>query len=265
MIIKRRKKRPYKLAPYYAHRGYHDKPHIPENSMAAFRRAVEHGLPSEFDVHMIADGSLVVFHDDDLRRETGVEGSIEAYSIGELRKLRLEGTDEKIPLFDEVLDLYEDTGLPLLIELKCVKGNHRALAKAVAERLDRYTGEYVIESFDPRALMAYRKLRPHITRGQLAQNFFRSRQGLPYYQVVMLTNLMLNWLARPDFIAYKYADRRNHALRSMVDKKGFREVSWTIRKADDLRTILKAGGIPVFEKIAPGELMKILHEEGKED
>ena len=137
MIIKRRKKRPYKLAPYYAHRGYHDKPQIPENSMAAFRHAVEHGLPSEFDVHMIADGSLVVFHDDDLRRETGVEGSIESYSIGELRKLRLEGTDEKIPLFDEVLDLYEDTGLPLLIELKCVKGNHRALAKAVAERLDR--------------------------------------------------------------------------------------------------------------------------------
>jgi hypothetical protein len=81
----------------------------------------------------------------------------------------------------------------------------------------------------------------------------------------MLTNLMLNWLAKPDFIAYKYADRRNHALRSMVDKKGFREVSWTIRKADDLRDILKAGGIPVFEKIAPGELMKILHEEGKED
>ena len=91
--------------------------------MAAFRRAVEYGLASEFDVHLIADGTLVVFHDNDLERQTGVKGSIEAYDITNLSKLRLEGTDEKIPTFDEVLDLYEDTGLPLLIELKCVRSN----------------------------------------------------------------------------------------------------------------------------------------------
>ena len=83
--------------------------------MAAFRRAVEYGLPSEFDVHLIADGSLVIFHEEDLERQTGVKGKIEAYDLTNLRKLRLEGTDEMIPTFDEVLDLYEDTGLPLLI------------------------------------------------------------------------------------------------------------------------------------------------------
>ena len=82
-------KRKFKLAEHYAHRGYHDKPQIPENSMAAFRRAVEYGLPSEFDVHLIADGSLVIFHDDDLERQTGVKGSIDAYDLTNLRKLRL--------------------------------------------------------------------------------------------------------------------------------------------------------------------------------
>ncbi len=258
-------KRPFKLAAYYAHRGYHDKPQIPENSMAAFRRAVEYGLPVEFDVHLIADGSLVIFHDDDLERQTGVKGSIEAYDITNLRKLRLEGTDEMIPTFDEVLELFEDTGLPLLIELKCVKRNHKELAKAVAERLDRYKGEYVIESFDPRVLLEYRKLRPEVIRGQLAQNFFKSKEGLPFYQVVMLTNLMLNRFTKPDFIAYKFADRKNPVLRSIIRRKGYDEMSWTIRSAEAYRTALREGSIPIFERITPEELKELLSKGDKED
>ena len=261
----RHSKRPFKLAERYAHRGYHDKPQIPENSMAAFRRAVEYGLPSEFDVHLIADGSLVIFHDDDLERQTGVKGSIEAYDITNLRKLRLEGTDEVIPTFDEVLNLYEDTGLPLLIELKCVKGNHKALARAVAERLDSYTGEYVVESFDPRALIEYRRLRPEVIRGQLSQNFFKSSEGLPFYQVVILTNLMLNRFTKPDFIAYKFADRENPVLKSIIRRKGYDEVSWTIKSADEFRTAQRDGSIPVFEQITPEELEELTRGDGKEE
>lgn len=47
----------------YAHRGYHDKPRIPENSMAAFRRAIENGYGAELDVHLMRDGRLAVIHD----------------------------------------------------------------------------------------------------------------------------------------------------------------------------------------------------------
>ena len=58
-----------KLKPQrYAHRGYHDKPTIPENSMPAFRRAIEHGWGAELDVHLLRDGTLAVFHDSDLKR-----------------------------------------------------------------------------------------------------------------------------------------------------------------------------------------------------
>ena len=71
-----------------------------------------------------------------------------------------------------------------------MKGNYKALTKAVAERLDSYKGEYVIESFDPRVVLEYRRLRPDTIRGQLSPNFFRSREGLPFYQIVLLTNLM---------------------------------------------------------------------------
>lgn len=256
-----RNKRFFRLAPIYAHRGYHNKPSVPENSLAAFRRAIEHGLASELDVHLLADGSLVVFHDDDLQRQTGVKGSIEAYDLSNLRKLRLEGTDEMIPTFDEVLDLYEDTGLALLIELKSVKGNYKKLTKAVAERLDRYKGEYVIESFDPRVLVEYRRLRPDVIRGQLSQNFFKNREGLPYFQVVLLTNLMFNIIAKPDFISYKFADRSNRVLRSLIDRTGYNEASWTIRTAEDLRTVLRDGSVPIFENIDAEELRQIMREE----
>ena len=71
----------YKLAHHYAHRGFHDKPAIPENSMAAFSRAAEHGFPVEFDVHLLSDGGLAVFHDEDLERETGVKGRMKRLDL----------------------------------------------------------------------------------------------------------------------------------------------------------------------------------------
>lgn len=113
--------------------------------------------------------------------------------------------------------------------------------------------------------MEYRKLRPEVIRGQLSQNFFKSREGLPFYQVVMLTNLMLNRFTKPDFIAYKFADRDNPVLKALISKKGYREVSWTIQTADAFRTARRDGSVPVFEKITPEELKELLREEGKED
>lgn len=76
-----------KLKPQrYAHRGYHDKPTIPENSMPAFRRAIEHGWGAELDVHLLRDGTLAVFHDSDLKRCANVEGQIEDLDLEGLRK-----------------------------------------------------------------------------------------------------------------------------------------------------------------------------------
>lgn len=252
-----KKRRRAGLADSYAHRGYHDKPGIPENSMAAFRRAIEYGLPTEIDVHLIADGTLAVFHDDELERETGVKGTIEDYDLVNLRKLRLEGTDEVIPTFDEVLELYEGTGLPLLIELKVNRGNYRELVKAVAERLDSYRGPFALQSFDPRALIALRKLRPQYIRGQLSKNYYRSAEGVPFYRRPLLNDMLLNGFTKPDFIAYKFADRDDRALRRLVDKKGVIEASWTIRTAGAYRAAVRAGCIPIFEMIEPSELREL--------
>ena len=90
----------------YAHRGYHDKPHIPENSMAAFHRAIENGFGAELDVHLLKDGHLAVIHDASLKRTAGADVLVEDLTSEELKAYRLEGTDERIPLIDEVLALF---------------------------------------------------------------------------------------------------------------------------------------------------------------
>ena len=242
------------LAERYAHRGYYKKPEIPENSLPAFRRAIEYGLGSEFDVHLIADGSLVIFHDEFLYRETGAPGEIEDYNLAELRKLRLEGSDEPIPTFDEVLDLYEDTGLPIMVELKPNRGNHKELTEAVAKRLDSYKGPFAVESFDPRAVLAIRRLRPGFTRGQLAQDYFRKPEGLPFHHVVALTFCVFNAFTKPHFIAYKYEHRNNKVLKKMVSRKNRLEVLWTIATVRGYEETMKKGIIPIFEKIDPEEI-----------
>ncbi len=234
----------------YAHRGYHDKPQIPENSLPAFRRAIERGWGAELDVHLLKDGTLAVFHDSDLRRCTGESGMIEDLTLEQMKQLHLEETDEQIPTFDEVLALFEDA-TPLIIELKSANGNHNALAEAVCRRLDRYSGSFCIESFDPRVLHAVRKLRPGICLGQLAENFFHGDEPLPVWQKAALSNLMLNFLSVPDFIAYNFADSKNPSLQTCLKLWGTQEVSWTIRSKADLDACEALGAIPIFEKFDP--------------
>ena len=124
------------LAKYdYAHRGFHGDG-IPENSMAAFRAAKEKGYGIELDIHLLSDGGLAVMHDSALKRTTGAEGRIEDLTVGELANYRLEGTEETIPLFSDVLALFEGAA-PLIVELKA-EGNQAELARVACDMLDKY-------------------------------------------------------------------------------------------------------------------------------
>lgn len=70
----------------YAHRGLHDmSQNIPENSLTAFRKAVENGFGAELDVHLMADGHLAVVHDSDLSRVCGKQAVIENLRLEDLR------------------------------------------------------------------------------------------------------------------------------------------------------------------------------------
>ena len=236
----------------YAHRGYHDKPRIPENSMAAFRRAIENGFGAELDVHLMRDGRLAVIHDASLKRTAGADVLVEDLTAEELKTYRLEGTDERIPLLEEVLELFQDR-TPLIIELKAERGNHAALAEATCRMLDRYRVHYCIESFDPRCLMWLWANRPDVVRGQLSENFRRHGDGANLPGVVrwVLSNLLLNARTRPDFIAYRYEDRKCLSLRLCRSLYGAQEFSWTIRSKETMDAAEKDGALVIFECFDP--------------
>ena len=120
----------------YAHRGLHSlKAGRPENSMAAFRAAVELGFGAELDVHLMRDGALAVVHDSSLKRVCGREAVIEDLTAPELAGYPLQGTPETIPLLEDVLELFAGRA-PLIIELKAERGNAAALTDAVMARLE---------------------------------------------------------------------------------------------------------------------------------
>lgn len=254
--IKSKQSKHIDMAPAYAHRGFHNDTDAPENSIAAFRRAVSQGMHSEIDVHMIADGTLAVFHDDTLHRMTGARGYIADYDIINLRKLRLAGTDEVIPTFDEVLEVYEDSGLSLLIELKVDRGNQRKLCEAVAKRLRQYSGSYAVQSFYPRAILEYRKLMPGDVVGQLSKNYFNRDDGAAKVQAAKTGNLLYNLIVRPDFVAYKFKDKQSRALHRAIKRKNLTKLAWTIRTPGAYETAVEAGCIPIFEGFDPGDIKR---------
>ena len=122
----------------YAHRGLHDNAEkVPENSLIAFRKAVEGGFGIELDVQMSRDGVPVVFHDFTLKRMCGVEGRVCDYSYDELRRFSLIGSGERIPKFAEVLKLVNGRA-PLIVELKTERTDMsvcRAVERALLHRI----------------------------------------------------------------------------------------------------------------------------------
>lgn len=234
----------------YAHRGLHGNG-IPENSMAAFKAALDGGYGIELDVHLMKDGKLAVIHDASLKRTTGADVKIEDLTEADLSNYPLEGTQETIPLFSQVLELYAGKA-PIIIELKAERNNHAALAKAVCDLMDGYNGPYCMESFDPRCVHWLAKNRPDIVRGQLTENFVANpRSPLPVYLKFILTHQIENFLNRPDFVAYKFTDRKT--LSNFLARKlwGAQGVTWTIKSQEDFDRAVAEGWLPIFEGFRP--------------
>ena len=229
----------------FAHRGLWGKEGAPENSMPAFRAAVERGFGIELDVHLTKDKKLVVMHDASLLRTVGVEGKIEEMTLGELSSYTLLGSETGIPTLDEVLSLV-DGKVPLLIELKCEK-NARELSFYAAKRMSEYKGDYCFESFDPRAVKALKKIAPDAVRGQLTQNFLRNRSGLSLALCIVLTVQLFNFISKPDFVAVKFEDRKMLPIKIATRLWGMSGFVWTIRSQYDLNTSIKEGLSPIFE------------------
>lgn len=233
----------------YAHRGLHG-PGVPENSMAAFQAALEHGYGIELDIHLLKDGNLAVIHDSALLRTTGLEGDVENLTTEDLKYCHLEGTDQTIPLFRDVLALYQGKR-PLIIELKVHKNNVDALCRAACSIMEGYEGAWCMESFNPRVTHWLKKNRPEIIRGQLTENYSLSPHvKVPKILKWLMKHNRMNFLTRPDFVAYRYRDRHSTRTNRRCMKR-MAGVSWTLQSQEEFDTAVAEGWIPIFEGFLP--------------
>ena len=209
----------------FAHRGLHraDKS-VPENSLEAFRLAGEAGYGAELDVQLSKDGQVVVFHDDTLDRVCSVHGRVDAFPYDQLQQMSLCGTDQHIPLFSQVLEVFGGRG-PLVVELKTGPRNKELCEKTLA-LLEGYRGDVCIESFDPRIVAWFRRHAPQLLRGQLAAPVEEyTKDGRGKAQAFILSRCLLNFLARPQFIAYKIGPRP--LIVRLSERLGALKFGWT--------------------------------------
>ena len=203
-----------------AHRGIHNEA-IPENSMKAFSLALKKNIPIEFDVHILKDKNIVVFHDDNLKRMTNKDKFIKECTYEEIKDLKLKNTNEKIPLLKDVLKLVDGKVL-LDIELKMDVTDH-SLEDGLIEILKDYNGEVILKSFDYRKVK-YLKKHTNYKIGLLIKR-------MSGFKDFIIRNINFNILIKPDFLACN---------KNMLDCKSVKTFKkdiymWTIKNKDELK------------------------------
>ena len=183
----------------FAHRGLYGG-NIPENSLAAFRNAIEAGLDIELDVRLSRDGVPVVFHDRTLKRMCGDSRAVSELTLAELKQLSLNGTDHRIPALTEVLELAERKAV-LLIETKPPKDSiwNRRLEKRLLPLLKDYNGKYMVQSFNRYSVRYMKKRLNGIKCGILSGSHYPEPESF-------------------DFISYRLSDLTENKSRELKEK-----------------------------------------------
>jgi len=235
-----------------AHRGLHDNTadHV-ENTLAAFQRAVDAGYGIELDVRLTRDDKLIVAHDVTAQRLCGVDAAFRDIDYDDLRELRVLGSSQHVPLFVEVLDLVGGR-VPLVVEIKPEVGD-MLTCRLTDQALAGYDGPYCIESFDPRVLWWYRWHRPDVLRGQLSEDYARSKDfGLPVLNGA-LTKMLFNAATWPDFIAYNWKDAARPSLHWWRRVLRCPLVAWTIESQAQLDAARHTFDTYIFQGFIPDQ------------
>lgn len=206
-----------------AHRGIFNNKDVPENSLKAFQKAIEKGNIIELDVHLTKDNKVVVFHDDNLKRMTGVDGRLVDFTYPELQKLKLLNTDERIPTLEEVLELINGK-VPVIIELKYDR-KPGELETYLAKILDNYNGKFAVKSFHPLIIRWFKKNRPNYIRGLLVGKSYNN-----FLEKILSKNLFLA-LSNPDFISVDIKALDEPKIQKLLKK--YFSLGWTVRNKED--------------------------------
>lgn len=231
----------------FAHRGLYTKDQmVPENSMLAFKKAIDNGYAIELDLNITKDLVPIAFHDFNMKRLCGINQDIDQITYASLKDIKFIPSGERISTFAEVLD-YVSGQIPLLIELK-PHGNVIKLCESVMSVLKDYHGPYAIFSFHPSVVYWFKKHHPEVIRGQIAERF--KGQKLSFIQRYLLRTMFFNMFTKPDFISYGINDLPYKKL-DRLKKKGLTIISYAARSQAQYDFVRSRYDNVVFEFFLP--------------
>lgn len=231
-----------------AHRGASG--YAPENTLAAFRRAVAQGVTFiETDLHLTRDAHFVAIHDEDVDRTTNGRGPIQNMTLAEVRRLDAgswfasEFAGERIPTLDDILEFARKNDIVFYLELKPSGfwGGEHALISQLRNSAE--IARSVIISFDPVILASLRKIEPTLMTGLLhdgkLSDPFEKAMEIGARQIAVRGDLVT-----PNFL------QKARSLDLQV-------VCWTVNSPAHMRMLISAG-IDGIMSDYPDRLLSVL-------
>ena len=209
-----------------AHRGLWNCEY-PEISIGAFERAIDKGITIEFDIHLLKDDTLVVFHDDNLKRMTNKDILLKTCTYNDIKDIKLNNSNYHIPTLEEVLNLV-DGKIMIDIELKTDVDGFR-ICEVLTKYLDKYKGKFIVKSFNPFYIWWFRMYRPEFIRGLLVSKL--KKKKLNNFFKYALYNMWFNFLAKPDFIAFNFKNLPNKRIEKLR-KRNIPILLFTVKEKD---------------------------------
>jgi glycerophosphoryl diester phosphodiesterase len=233
-----------------AHRGLHDfHKGIIENTLSAFRAAIQKGYAIECDVRMSADGEAMVFHDKTLERLTAHTGEVAHFSAHSLCQMAHKGSTDTLLTLESLLS--EVRGhVPLFVEIKSECDEDMRLTKHVIERVRDYEGSVALMSFDPHCIAHVREHAPHVIRGivgELARslnNETLAHDCESHHSPLTIAHLQE---CAPDFIAWSARDFPCQLPLSWAHVEQKPLLAWTVRSPQEQALALSYADQVIFE------------------
>lgn len=232
-----------------AKKGLHDEQN-PENSLGAFKKAIEKGYAIELDVRALADQTIVVFHDQVLGRMTGADGYITNYTYDDVKSLSLNKTEFSIPTLKEALDFINGQ-VPVIIDIK--NEGKVGFEKDVLKLINAYKGEVAIMSFNPYSVEWFKINAPHVKRG-ICSSFFKEsdpgiQEKLNFIRRFALKRMLFNKkIAEPNFIVYQLKNLPNRYVKKYSDLP---VIAYNVKNKEDFLRAVKYANNAMFENFIP--------------
>ncbi len=236
-----------------AHRGLHSaSTGIIENTISAFRAAIDGNFAIECDLQIAADGEAMVHHDHTLGRLTEGEAPLQTMSAAALKAVPFSSTSDRMITLAELCELVAGR-VTLFLEMKSRFDGDMRLPARVAEVLQHYAGPVAAMSFDPALVVQIAKLAPGLPRGIVAERWYRDEEwaSLSAGQKRNLGNLLHGFRSRPHFVAYAVKDLPATAPLVARYIFGLPLLTWTVRTAQDRQRARLWADQMIFEGFRP--------------